>query len=427
MRFLHRIDALTRPQLCAAIFVLAALIRVLHLLVLAPAFEGYHWEMATELLRSGTIGDASGKQTEFDPLYPLFLAAVRLVAGDNPFSVQLVQLMVDAAAAAGLVVLADTLSSSRRTAAVAGGLYAVYPLLVRHAVVGDDTTLVSLLLIASVHAAVTAATLPRAAAAGLLLGLATLARFAVAPVAVLMTAALLRARGTAPAVVCALAAAGAVSPWLLRNHASNGAIWPTRSGENLLVGNSEYTDALLPEYEVDLLGDYQVALVMRERPDLMARGAEAGLDWYFTTRVWQHVREHPADTARLALLKAGYFFWPRLVPMRLRLEDTRVEFLEGGRIRVDNSPSRPLLDELVYSVSYGAVALAALAGLWIRRRDFHRDAPLIAVAAGFMLVAAVYFPATRYRAAMEFVLFFYAAVAVAAAARGGHETARPDR
>jgi len=427
MRFLSRIDTLTRVQICAAIFVLAALARVLHLIVLVPAFEGYHWEMASELLRSGTIGDASGKQTEFDPLYPLFLAAARLLVGDNPFSVQLVQLFVDSAAGAGLVLLADILTGSRRTAAIAGVLYAGYPLLVRHAVVGDDTTLVSLLLIASVYAAVTAVTLPRAAAAGLLLGLATLARFAVAPVAVLMTAVLLRTRGVAAAVVCAVAAAGAISPWLLRNHASNGAIWPTRSGENLLVGNSEYTDALLPEYEVDLLGDYQVELVMRERPDLMARGAEAGLDWYFTTRVWQHVRSHPADTARLALLKVGYFFWPRLVPMRLRLDDTRVEFLEGGQIRVENSPPRPLVEELVYSVSYSLVAIAALAGLWIRRRDIGRDAPLIAVAAGFTLVAAVYFPATRYRAAMEFALLFYAAVAMSAAAGRGHEALRPDR
>jgi hypothetical protein len=73
------------------------------------------------------------------------------------------------------------------------------------------------------------------------------------------------------------------------------------------------------------------------------------------------------------------------------------------------------------------VAIAALAGLWIRRRDIGRDAPLIAVAAGFMLVAAVYFPATRYRAAMEFALLFYAAVAMSAAAGRGHETLRPGR
>jgi hypothetical protein len=56
---------------------------------------------------------------------------------------------------------------------------------------------------------------------------------------------------------------------------------------------------------------------------------------------------------------------------------------------------------------------AAAAEFYMRRRDWRRDALLWSIAATFVLVHAVYFPATRYRAPMEFVLLFYAAVAFA--------------
>jgi uncharacterized membrane protein len=52
----------------------------------------------------------------------------------------------------------------------------------------------------------------------------------------------------------------------------------------------------------------------------------------------------------------------------------------------------------------------------MRRRDWRRDAILWSNAAVLILVHVVYFPATRYRAPMEFVLLFYAAVALARAA-----------
>ena len=54
----------------------------------------------------------------------------------------------------------------------------------------------------------------------------------------------------------------------------------------------------------------------------------------------------------------------------------------------------------------------AVAGVWLRRRDIGRDAILWCVVVTFVAAHALYFPTTRYRVPMEFVLLFYAAVAL---------------
>ena len=51
----------------------------------------------------------------------------------------------------------------------------------------------------------------------------------------------------------------------------------------------------------------------------------------------------------------------------------------------------------------------AIAGVWLRRRDIRRDAILWCVVVTFVAAHAVYFPTTRYRVPIEFVLLFYAA------------------
>jgi hypothetical protein len=57
------------------------------------------------------------------------------------------------------------------------------------------------------------------------------------------------------------------------------------------------------------------------------------------------------------------------------------------------------------------LALAAM-GLWLRRGELPGDVVLWAIVATFVVVHAIYFPTTRYRVPIEFVLLFYAAVAL---------------
>jgi len=86
---------------------------------------------------------------------------------------------------------------------------------------------------------------------------------------------------------------------------------------------------------------------------------------------------------------------------------------------VEHSPARPLADQLTYAVSYVPVLAAALAGIWVRRRALRHDLILWCIVLTFVAVHVVYFPATRYRAPMEFVLLFYAAVGIGALVETG--------
>ena len=78
-----------------------------------------------------------------------------------------------------------------------------------------------------------------------------------------------------------------------------------------------------------------------------------------------------------------------------------------------NAVARSRVETVSYSVFYAVVLAAAVAGIFARRRALLRDdAMLIWILGTFALIHAVYFPATRYRAPVTFILLFYAAVAL---------------
>ena len=68
--------------------------------------------------------------------------------------------------------------------------------------------------------------------------------------------------------------------------------------------------------------------------------------------------------------------------------------------------------EFVHAIVSGAILLSALFGMVLRRRQMRADAILYAILLGFLAVSVIYFPATRLRAPMEFVLMFFSACAL---------------
>ena len=382
-------------RLWFGLFGLAALPRGLYLVVMRPAFEPYHWEVSDSLLQHDIFGINGIHTSLYQPLYPLFLAATRLLSRDNVLFIQAAQLAIDSVGAVAIYLLAEALTHRRRIALFSAVLYAMYPLLIRHSVGGNEFSLLSVLLIAFAYAVITATTVPRAATAGLLLGVAMLTRATIAPLLLLVPTVLMISRRRAAAIVLAVTAATVITPWQIRNYAVTGAMWPTRSGDNLRTGNSRDAATLLPKYNMDLSGEYVYSTVERDRPELLDPTAEVELDRFITG---------------LMLRKAVYFFWPRLVPSHVMVSDTRVVLEPDGRIQVVNSPPRPLIEEVAYSTSYCFVAATAVVGIWLRRRHLRRDAVLWCIVLVFVAVHTAYFPATRYRTSMEFVLLFYAAV-----------------
>jgi hypothetical protein len=421
---------------CGGLFVAALAPRVTYLLVSHSTFDGYYWRVADSLLTNGSLSIDGVATAQYEPLYPLFLAAGRFVAGDHLQLIRTLQAAIDSLGAVWLFLLTDALTGRRRAALLSALLFACYPLLVRHSVVVGEFALLSTLLIAFAYTASRATTAARAAMAGVWLGLAILTRAGVAPLLLLTFGVFLIEGRPRAALALAIVASAIVSPWLVRNHRLNGSVWPTRSGLNLFIGNSEYSAAMLPAHSPDLLLPYANAAVAREQPPdaqwilrrfnlehaasaagwqppaLLAStpAEEKAIDARLTRMAFAHIKAHPVQILWLKLKNVAYFFWPRLVPSRVALPETEVVLEANGLVRVENSPARPVHEELAYTLPYLLVIAAALRGIWIRRRRLRQDVVLWCIVLTFVATHALYFPATRYRVPMEFVLLFYAAV-----------------
>ena len=404
----------------AGLFLLAALPRLAYLCVARPFFTGVYWAAAGGLLYDGSLAVEGTKTTALEPLYPLFLAVSRFLARDHLFLVQVFQVAIASLGAVYLYRLAEVLTGRPWLAAISAFFYAVDPLLVRQAGGGSDLALATTLLVAFSYVFVSATTTAGAAVAGVLLGLVVLTRTMAVPLVALGAGVLIADRRHPAALAMAVAAVVLIVPFPIRNHSVDGSWWPTRSGLNLFEGNSPYTPALLPTYDLDILAEQSESFVAHERPDLSAAAPEYEhlVDIFLTRRALAYMAERPLRTLYQKMWNVAYFFSPRLVPFRVSTPDTRLAIGPTGRVTVENSAPRPLVEEITYSVFHSFVLVTALIGVYLRRHNLRRDAILWCVAATFVAVHVMYFPATRYRGPMEFVLLFYAAVTLERWSRG---------
>src|SRR5688572_32323993 len=138
-----------RGRTDALVFLGAAVPRLLYLLVAPRPFLYEHWDLAGSLLHDGTLGFDGVPTTRFEPLYPMLIAALRLATRDHVAVAQAVQVAIGSLGAVCLFRLTEALTASRRTAALAAALFAVYPLSIRHAADGTDVTLMATLVIAA--------------------------------------------------------------------------------------------------------------------------------------------------------------------------------------------------------------------------------------------------------------------------------------
>jgi hypothetical protein len=385
-----------------------------YLLVAAPPFESQYWTASDDLLRHGSLALHGVKTTGLEPGYPVFLAVTRAFIGDRVLLVQAVQSAVAALGAVFLYRLAVALTGNWRTGLIAGLLYAAYPLLIRHSADCTDAALMTLLMVAFASEFASAATSPRVAWAGIWLACAILTRAMTLPLLPLGAALHWRKGGWRAAATFSLPALLLIVPFGARNYMLNGSMLPTRSGLNLFISNSEYTAAVFPDYGPDILQDY--AWEMLDGSLLVDQWQSPALERAQDIE-WRRLALEAAGRHRLRIagLKARnvlYFFSPRLVPYHEPTETTRIVLGENEAFVVENSPLRSVVHQVVYASSYLPVLALALVGLWLRRRAVGRDAILWSVVVTFVAAHAIYFPMTRYRVPVEFVLLFYAAVAL---------------
>ena len=375
----------------------------------------FHWAFSENLLRYGVLGYEHLRSTAVDPLYPIFLAGARWVSGDRLILVLLIQITVAAVGCIYFYRLSLALSKTETVALVASSLYSFYPYLIHESVTIIEVPLFMTLLIASAYYYLQATPVRGSLVCGAVFGLTVLARSMIVPAIGLGVIALALKKQGLNAGLVAGTFILVTLPFFLRNYQIDGSFVPTRSGWNLLEGNCKYSDKFLPHYPLDLLDPYTIELLDKEKPELaIATGEKAGreVDTFFTRKALEFVRQNPIRTLRLKLLNVVYLFYPRIVPFYTMNDKTRVVFREGEGFEVHRAVSRKFLFELAHSVSYSLILLTAPVGVFLRRKEVKNDLILFFIVSTFVVIYSIYWPGTRVRVPMDFILMFYSACAL---------------
>jgi 4-amino-4-deoxy-L-arabinose transferase-like glycosyltransferase len=186
------------------------------------------------------------------PGYPAFLAAIYLAAGISRrlAAARLTQALLGASLAPLSALLAARLGAGRRASLTAGTIVALYPILWMYPLGLASENLFIPLAALSLLSLLSAAARPRAATSilsGVVLGLATLTRGALAPFAALAAVWLWRRAGARQAILLSLTAAAMLTPWIVRNSLVLGrpAFVENSVGYNLFVGYHPLSDGAL--------------------------------------------------------------------------------------------------------------------------------------------------------------------------------------
>lgn len=393
------------------IFLVCFVPRALYLtLVEVSPYTSFYWPLSGELLHRGTLSYGSTPTTFCEPFYPFFLALARRLTFDHLKLSVLLQIMAASLGANFFYKLSLSLSKSRGVAALAVLQYAFYPYFIRQSAAIIEVPLLTTLLILSAYTYCRASRPKDFALCGLAFGFTLLMRSTVLPVFLLALGAQAFKKQFKNALILAIAAFVPVLPVLVRNYGVDHSLLPTRSGINLLCGNCRYTGKLLPAYNLDGLYPYLSDLLEKEKPARIEWN-EKQVDDFYLRKAWEYIREHPAETLKQKLKNIFYFFHPRLIPFYPETPTLRAGSWEEGKFEMEPLHSRGIAGEWAHTVSYSFILVTAWLGFFLRRRCLREDFILWAIVLGFILIYCIlYFPATRYRAPMDFVFMFYSAV-----------------
>ena len=332
--------------------------------------------------------------------------------GPRPHVVAAVQAAVASAAGILLFLLVMDRTGDRRAAWIATVLYAVSPYLIRQSVAFMEVTPAIVLLMLAAWRIREVDTAGAAAAVGAVLAALVLTRASFMPIAIGGLALLSYRSGLRLAAMGAGTTLAILLPWMTYNLSVGGSALPTRVGENLFVSTSEWTAAIVPQANVDLL---MPLADERARAELARLGndspTELDVDRLMGTWAEEYVAVHPWSALWLKLKNLGYVMQPRLLPFTTRVGSAT---LDKGRLVIPPQASRPLPFELAAASFQAFLLIGGAAGLYLRRAQWREDGFLLIVAAGILATNVVFFPVTRRLAPMTFVLMFYTAVAITA-------------
>jgi Flp pilus assembly protein TadD len=400
-----------------AIAALAFALRFVHLLQArsVPIFDAVFMDglsyssWADRIVAGDWIGDRIFYQA---PLYPYFLAVVKLAVGNDLWRIRLVQIAIGSAAC-GILFLAGRSFFSRSVGIVAGVLLALYPPaiffdgLIQKANLG---LLWTVLLLWSLARAREKPSAPRFALAGIVLGLLMLTReetillvLVIGPWAVLAPPAVTPfARGRR--VLGFAAGLGlALLPVVWRNHAVGGefVLTTSQAGSNFYIGNNPNADGtyvpLIPgrqntEYE------RRDAVALAER-DLGRKltPSEVSSYWFGRARAW---------------ILANPLAWGRLLGTKLALFVNWYEMPDSEDMYFYER-SCGLLRGLDSVWHYGVLFPLAAAGITLTFGKRRELLILYLVLGTLALGVVLFYVFARYRYPVVPVLLLFAAAAIA--------------
>ena len=332
------------------------------------------------------------------PAYPLLLAA--LTWGHRTV---LPVMLAQSALGAGTVISSGILARDifgRSAGITAAAITALYPYYVLHDTALQETSLFTLLSIASVILIVRTrrtGTIASAGATGALLAALVLTRANLAPFAVLaplclacpgQSEALFASRRLRAAIVCALVALLAASPWIARSYALTGSpTLTTQTGFFLWLGNNPYTFSHYPQDSIDRSQEIaSAALTQSDLSQIAAFGNnEALVDHWYWQKGLNYILEHPGQSFVNGLYKiAAAFSW---LP----------------------SPRHGGWSDIGMAATFGPVMLLGLIGMWISRGQWRDQLVIYAQFIAFAAVTAVFFGHTSYRVYLDVFWIVFAA------------------
>ncbi|MCU0514993.1 MAG: glycosyltransferase family 39 protein, partial [Anaerolineae bacterium] len=357
---------------------------------------------AGNLLATGVYGRVAGvPDAIIPPLYSYALAAVYAVAGRSGWSVGLFHTALDALSILLLYHIAVRLfprPMGARVGLLGGLFYAGYPYLVFQNLTLNDTALYMTLLHAFLlvmillrgQPALTRRTLLLAVLGGVILGVTTLGRALLPPLALLVAVWFLFRLSLAQTVLrllpVALLSLAVLLPWMLRGYGLYGGFVAValNSGENIFQGANDQTIPLFRAgYDVQWSdpppGGENIT-------DPYARNAfllQAGLDW---------LRRHPEKIPELLWVKFQVHWSMEVAPRRNPLpgEDFTLDAAGNLVIRQDSTVAKQdieviaaysggLFDQVgrpLHVVYFGGLLLLALAGIALTGRQWREVALL---------------------------------------------------
>jgi hypothetical protein len=372
------------------------------------AFTEKSDDFARTLVEHGTFGLIPGEPSAYtQPLYGWFLALVYWTADRHWLAVGLAQTAI-AVGTCWLVYEIGRRALSERAGVVAALVATLNPYLIWHDVHVNREVLDTLLAAALVLATLAAAerrSLPPAALAGALTGLAILgnARLVLLPLLLLGYLAWRLGLGRQLAVAASLlvaACALVLTPWLVRNRVEVGCVALTTDARALWKANNEST------YEVLRRGGWiddvpripgspytpEEAAALYDQTDRLVHVDECGQMRYYRRLALDFMEDHPGEKAKLAI-QAAAMLW-----------DPRVTKTEGGAGAGGfQDTARTWIAPLYF------LPLYALALLGVRRVPRELAVLAVSLLVYVTLAALVFAGATRYRASWDFLLALLAA------------------